>query len=121
MNALLAAQLPSSLPGFGLVLQGAAAGSLIAAAVLVRAWRRRVRVEPWEVTAAWSLLGAVTMMLVIAALVLTSGAQRSIPRDSRMRSGTASSSRPSCARSRATPWRSAGSRISSGSARRRSL
>lgn len=43
------------------VLHGAALGGLVAAAVLTRARVRRWAVpEPWAITAAWSLLGAVT-------------------------------------------------------------
>jgi hypothetical protein len=122
MNAQLAAQLPSSLPLVAPVLQGAAVGSVIAAAVLVRAWRGRLRIEPWAVTSAWSLLGALTTLLVIAILMLASGSQRSIPRDpvvrSRSASRSSSSSSSSCERTWVASWRSAGSRISSGRARR---
>lgn len=117
MNAPLATQLPSSLPLLGPVLQGAAVGSLVAAAVLVRAWRRRLGIEPWAVTAAWSLLGALTTLLVVAVAMVVSGDQRSIPRDPSAPSRPASRSSSSCESSRATSWRSAGSRISSGRAR----
>ncbi len=49
---------PSSL--LAAVLHGAALGGLVAAAVLTRArMRRRAVREPWAITAAWSLLGAV--------------------------------------------------------------
>ena len=58
MNGSLLHQIPAGVPGLGLILQGAATGALIASLVLCRARRRRLRVEPWAVTAAWSTLGA---------------------------------------------------------------
>lgn len=70
MNGSLLHQIPASVPGLGLVLQGAATGALIASLVLCRARRRRFRVQAWAVTAAWSTLGAaVALVGVIAALV----------------------------------------------------
>jgi uncharacterized transporter YbjL len=70
MNESLLHQIPASVPGLVLLLQGAATGALIASLVLCRARRRRFRGEPWAVTAAWSTLGAaVALAGVIAALV----------------------------------------------------
>lgn len=49
------------------VLHGAALGGVAAAIVLTRARLRRWRIgEPWAVTAAWSLLGSVVLVLVTA-------------------------------------------------------
>lgn len=71
MNACAISQLPLSLPLLTIVLQGAAAGALLGSAVLCRARRRGLRVEPWAITAAWSVLGAcVTVLYVIVALVV---------------------------------------------------
>lgn len=48
-------------------VDGAAVGGLSAAAVLTRARMRGWTVsEPWAITAAWSLLGAVTALTVLA-------------------------------------------------------
>lgn len=68
MNGSLLSQLFSAIPIVSLVLQGAATGALAASLVLVRARRRGLHVEPWAVTAAWSVLGAGVAMtgLVIA-------------------------------------------------------
>lgn len=53
------------------VLHGAALGGLIAAAVLTRARMRRWAVdEPWAITAAWSLLGALTGAAIRLLLVI---------------------------------------------------
>jgi len=119
MNAPLAAQLPSFFTLLGPVLQGAGIGSLLAAAVLLRAFRRRLQVTPWAVTAAWSLVGAAIALVVTVVLCLSGGrAQRSM--SSARVDRTRSWSRPTaiCERSRSTSRRMAGSRISSGSARR---
>lgn len=52
--------LPAPSPLLAAVLHGAALGGLVAAVVLTRARLRGWYVaEPWAVTAAWSLLGAV--------------------------------------------------------------
>ena len=70
MNGSLLHQIPASVPGLGLILQGAAEGALLASLVLCRARRRGLRVEPWAVTAAWSALGAVAALVgAIVALV----------------------------------------------------
>lgn len=69
MNAAAISQLPLSLPLLTLVLQGAAAGALIGSAVLFRARLHGLHVEPWAVTAAWSVLGA-SVALAYATLVL---------------------------------------------------
>jgi hypothetical protein len=70
MTASVLASL-SSIPILGVLLQGAATGTLIGSAVLVRARRRDLRVEPWAVTASWSLFGALvtSLVLVLAALL----------------------------------------------------
>lgn len=53
------------------VLHGAALGGLVAAAVLSRARLRGWAVsEPWAITAAWSLLGAVVAAAVVAVRAL---------------------------------------------------
>jgi hypothetical protein len=79
MNAPLAAQLSSLLPLIGVLLQGAAFGSLLSAAVLLRAFRRGLAVTPWAVTAAWSLLGAGGTLVVVLPICVTGlGGQRSI-------------------------------------------
>jgi quinol-cytochrome oxidoreductase complex cytochrome b subunit len=117
MNAPLATQLHSSIPLIGPLLQGAAFGSLLAAAVLARAWRRRMQIKPWLVTAAWSLLGAGVALAVIIALALAAvGAHRSMPNDPV--DCVRSESRPAAtsARSRVSSSRSAGSRTWGGSA-----
>lgn len=54
MHALLL----SALHGLSLVLQGAASGALVSSVVLLRCRHRRLNVEAWVVTAAWSALGA---------------------------------------------------------------
>ena len=119
MNAPFAAQIPSLLGLIGVLLQGAAVGSLIAAAVLLRAFRRRLRIKPWAVTAAWSLLGAtVTLVMVIALSMIARGAQRPIPNGPADRARSVSRSPAICERSRSTSRRTAGSPISGGNARR---
>lgn len=71
MNAAAISQLPLSLPLLTIVLQGAAAGALIGSAVLCRARLCGLHVEPWAVTAAWSVLGVCASVLyVIVALAL---------------------------------------------------
>lgn len=53
------------------MLHGAALGGLIAAAVLTHARLRGWLIsEPWAITAAWSLLGAVSGAVVVAIGVL---------------------------------------------------
>lgn len=70
MNGSLLHQIPTGVPGLGLILQGAATGALIASLVLCRARQRRWHVEPWAVTAAWSTLGAAAAIVgLIVALV----------------------------------------------------
>lgn len=120
MNALLAIQLPSSLSAIRVVLQGAGLGSLIAAGVLVRARLRGLEVQPWAVTATWSLLGAMVVAAVLGAVPLTGAGQRSMPkvRPGASRSWARPRSRATCARSRETSIRRSGSRTSSGNARR---
>jgi hypothetical protein len=71
MNAAAVSQLSLSFPLLALVLQGMAAGALIGSVVLCRARLRGLHVEPWAVTAAWSVLGACAAVLyVIVSLVL---------------------------------------------------
>jgi hypothetical protein len=71
MNAAAISQLPLSLPLLTIVLQGAAAGALVGSAALCRARVRSLHVEPWAVTAAWSVLGAcLALLYVIVALAL---------------------------------------------------
>lgn len=58
----------ASSPLLGAVLHGAGLGGLLGAAVLTRARLRGWTIdEPWGVTAAWSLLGALTGVLIVAA------------------------------------------------------
>jgi hypothetical protein len=71
MNAAAISQLPLSLPLLTVLLQGAAAGALVGSAVLFRARLHGLHVEPWAVTAAWSVLGtSVALVYVTVALVL---------------------------------------------------
>lgn len=71
MNAAAVSHLPVSLPLLTIVLQGASAGALLGSAVLCRARRRGLHVEPWAITAAWSVPGACAAVLyVIVALVV---------------------------------------------------
>ena len=71
MNTAAFSQLPLSLPLLAIVLQGAAAGALVGSAVLCRARRRGLQVEPWAITAAWSTLGAcLAVIYVILVLAL---------------------------------------------------
>lgn len=71
MNAAAISHLPLSLPLLSIVLQGAAVGVLVGSIVLCRAHFRGLHVEPWAVTAAWSVLGAcAAMVYVIVALAL---------------------------------------------------
>jgi energy-converting hydrogenase Eha subunit G len=71
MNGSLLHQIPASLPGLGLILQGAATGALIASIVLCRARRRDLHVEPWAVTAAWSTVGAAVAVVGVLIAFLT--------------------------------------------------
>lgn len=58
--------LVASSPLLAAVLHGAALGGLAAAVVLTRARLRGWEVsEPWAITAAWSLLGAVAGVAVV--------------------------------------------------------
>ena len=53
------------------VLHGAALGGVAAAIALTRARWRGWRIgEPWAVTAAWSLLGSLVLVLVTAVRVI---------------------------------------------------
>lgn len=70
MNSAAISQLPLSIPLLTIVLQGAATGALAGSAVLCRAHRRGLHVEPWAVTAAWSLLGACAATLYLAVALL---------------------------------------------------
>lgn len=63
--------LNASSPLLGAVLHGAGLGGLIAAAVLTRARLLGWTIdEPWGVTAAWSLLGALAGAVVVAAVAV---------------------------------------------------
>jgi len=71
MNTATIAQLPLSLPLLTIVLQGAAGGALVGSAILGRARLRGWRVEPWAITAAWSVLGACTALIYATVSVAT--------------------------------------------------
>lgn len=71
MNGSLLHHIPASVPALGLILQGAAIGALIGSAVLCRARKLGLHVEPWAVTAAWSILGAGAAIVVIVLALVT--------------------------------------------------
>lgn len=60
----------SPVPELGLVLQLAAAGSAIGAAVALRAHARRPEADVWQITAAWSLMGLVIGLAAVVAAAL---------------------------------------------------
>lgn len=67
MNSAAISQLSLSPPVLSVVLQGAATGALIGSLVLCRARLRGFHVEPWAVTAAWSMFGTILALLYVLA------------------------------------------------------
>ena len=70
MNGSLLRQIPGSVPALELILQGAATGALVASIVLCRARKLGLHIEPWAVTAAWSVLGAAVALSAVVVAIL---------------------------------------------------
>lgn len=57
-------------PELGFVLQFAAAGAAVGAAVALRARRRDAEVDTWRITTAWATLGLVVGAVIVSCSAL---------------------------------------------------